>query len=37
VGGGVWVAFLSRTNTLSVAAARSVEGTRAYVRAGFGF
>src|SRR6266576_2233956 len=37
VGGGVWVAFLSRTNTLSVAAAHSVEGTRAYVRAGFGF
>ena len=37
VGGGVWVAFLSRTNTLSVAAARSVEGTRVYVRAGFAF
>jgi len=37
VGGGLWVAFLSRTNTLSVAAAHSVEGTRAYVRAGFGF
>ena len=37
VGGGVWLAFLSRTNTLSVAAARSVEGTRAYVRAGFAF
>ena len=37
VGGGVWVAFLSRTNTLSVAAARSVEGTRLYVRAGFAF
>ncbi|OLC31876.1 MAG: hypothetical protein AUH81_17115 [Candidatus Rokubacteria bacterium 13_1_40CM_4_69_5] len=37
VGGGVWVAFLSRANTVSVAAARSVEGTRVYVRAGFAF
>ncbi len=36
-GGGVWFAFLNRGNTLSVAAARSAEGTRIYVRAGFAF
>ena len=36
-GGGVWLSFLSRANTLSVAAAHGAEGTRVYVRAGFGF
>jgi len=36
-GGGLWLAFLSRANTVSVAAAHSVEGTRWYVRAGFPF
>src|SRR5262245_14342395 len=37
VGGGFWFAFLSRSNTVSIAAARSVEGTRLYLRTGFGF
>ncbi len=36
-GGGVWFAFLNRANTLTVAAAHSVEATRVYVRAGFAF
>lgn len=36
-GGGVWFAFIKRTNTLSIAAARSVERTGIYVRAGFAF
>jgi len=36
-GGGLWFAFLSHANTLSVAAANSDEGTRVYVRTGFGF
>ena len=36
-GGGVWLSFLSSANTVSVAAAQSVEGTRVYVRAGFAF
>jgi len=36
-GGGLWIAFLNRANTVSVAAAHSVEGTRVYVRAGFPF
>ena len=36
-GGGVWLAFLSRGNTLSVATARSAEATLTYVRAGFAF
>src|SRR5207244_34025 len=36
-GGGLWLAFLSRANTVSVAVAHSVEGTRVYVRAGFPF
>ena len=36
-GGGVWIAFLSRANTLSVAAVHSAEGTRIYARAGFSF
>jgi len=36
-GGGLWFSFLSAANTLSVAAAHSVEGTRVYVRAGFAY
>lgn len=36
-GGGVWFAFLNRTNTLVVAAARSPEHTGIYVRAGFSY
>src|SRR3989441_484564 len=36
-GGGLWIAFPNRANTVSVAAAHSVEGTRVYVRAGFPF
>ena len=36
-GGGVWLAFLTRGNTLSVATARSAEATLTYVRAGFAF
>ena len=35
VGGGLWFAFLNRTNTLVITAARSVERTAIYVRAGF--
>ncbi|MGH7547494.1 MAG: hypothetical protein ACREMM_04885, partial [Gemmatimonadales bacterium] len=34
-GGGLWFSFLNSANTVSVAAAHSVEGTRVYVRAGF--
>ena len=36
-GGGLWLSFLSSANTVSVAAAHSVEGTRWYARAGFAF
>jgi hypothetical protein len=36
-GGGIWLGFLSRANTVSVAAAASEERTRIYVQAGFGF
>ena len=36
-GGGLWFAFLSPANTVSLAAAHSVEGMRLYVRAGFPF
>lgn len=36
-GGGLWFAFLSRTNTVTVAAARSPESTGIYVRAGFAY
>jgi surface antigen Omp85-like protein len=36
-GGGVWFAFIKRSNTISIAAARSVERTGIYVRAGFAF
>jgi hypothetical protein len=37
VGGGVWISFLRRENTVSVAAARSEGSTRVYVGVGFGF
>jgi hypothetical protein len=37
LGGGIWVGFLSRANTLSVAVAASDERTGVYVQAGFGF
>jgi hypothetical protein len=36
-GGGLWLSFLSSANTVSVAAAHSVEGTRWYAKAGFAF
>ena len=36
-GGGLWLSFLSAANTVSVAAAHSVEGTRWYAKAGFAF
>ena len=36
-GGGIWLSFLSPANTVSVAAAHTVEGTRYYARAGFAF
>src|SRR2546430_4741245 len=36
-GSGVWLSFLSPANTVSVAAAHSVEGTRWYVKAGLAF
>ena len=36
-GGGIWLSFLSPANTVSVAAAHSVEGTRWYVKAGLAF
>ncbi len=35
VGGGVWVAFLNRANTLSLGYARGAEGGQIYLRAGF--
>jgi len=34
-GGGIWVAFLHRSNTLSLAYARSSESSGLYLRAGF--
>ena len=34
-GGGLWISFLGRANTFSLAAARSDEGTRMYFRSGF--
>lgn len=37
VGGGVWLAYLKRTNTVSFALARAEGRTGLYVRAGFGF
>ena len=36
-GGGLWFSFLNPVNTLSVAAAQSVEGTRFTARIGFAF
>jgi hypothetical protein len=37
VGGGIWLSFLRRENTLSVAAARTEGQTRVYFGAGFAF
>jgi hypothetical protein len=37
VGGGLWFAYLEPANVVSIAAARSTEGTGIYVRAGFLF
>ncbi|MGH7530281.1 MAG: BamA/TamA family outer membrane protein [Gemmatimonadales bacterium] len=36
-GGGLWVAFLKRANTVSLAAADGGDGVRLYARAGFAF
>ncbi len=36
-GGGVWLAFVGRANTISAALARGEEHTGFYLRAGFGF
>ena len=36
-GGGIWVAFLDRANTMSLAVARSAERTGVYLKVGFGF
>ena len=36
-GGGIWLSFIERINTLSVAVAKSEERTGVYVGAGFGF
>jgi hemolysin activation/secretion protein len=36
-GGGTWLAPLGRSNTLSLAIARSKEGTSLYLRSGFAF
>ena len=36
-GGGIWLSFLGRANTLSAALARGEERTGFYLRAGFGF
>lgn len=36
-GGGLWIAFLNRANTVSVGAADGGEGLRVYVRAGFAY
>ena len=37
VGGGAWISFLRRENTISVAAARSQGQTRVYGSLGFAF
>jgi hemolysin activation/secretion protein len=37
VGGGLWFAYLQRSNTVTLAVARSAERTGYYVRAGFLF
>ena len=36
-GGGIWLSFIERVNTISLAVARSEERTGVYVGAGFGF
>ena len=36
-GGGIWLGFLGRANTVSAAMATSKERTRLYLQAGFGF
>ena len=36
-GGGIWLSFIERANTVSLAVARSAERTRVYVGAGFAF
>jgi hypothetical protein len=36
-GGGIWLAYLDRANTLSLALAKGEERTGVYVQAGFGF
>ena len=36
-GGGIWLAFLNRSNTLSAAIAASDERTRVYLQAGFAY
>jgi hypothetical protein len=36
-GGGIWLAFVERRNTVSVAVVRSAEKTGVYARLGFGF
>ena len=36
-GGGLWLAFLNRANTVSLAAAQGDDGVRLYARAGFAF
>jgi hypothetical protein len=37
VGGGLWLAYLNRANTVSLAIAHGEERTGAYLKAGFGF
>ncbi|MFQ5550929.1 MAG: hypothetical protein ACE5FJ_06805, partial [Gemmatimonadales bacterium] len=37
VGGGLWISFLNRANTLSIGVAHSEERTGVYVRSGFLF
>ena len=37
VGGGIWIAFLNRANTISAAIAASDERTRVYLQAGFAY
>ena len=36
-GGGIWLSFIERANTVSLAVAKSAERTRVYVGAGFAF
>jgi hypothetical protein len=37
VGGGLWFAYIERSNTVTIAVARSAERTGFYLRAGFLF